>query len=485
VETHYGQERLRKLEGLRARGVDPFGSRYDGVMPIQPLTDTSPDGGYAEGRPVRVAGRVMAIRNFGKAAFLDVHDGTGKVQVYLRRNALSDDAFAVFRLLDLGDIAAAEGTLGKTRTGEITVFASDFRILAKALLPPPEKWHGLRDVEIRYRRRYVDLFSNPEVMRTFRTRSRIIRAIRRYLDDRGFLEVETPMMQAIPGGAAARPFVTHHNALDMDLFLRVSPELYLKRLLVGGMEKVYELNRSFRNEGISSRHNPEFTMIEIYQACADYRVMMDLTQELIVGLVEDVCGGTEVRYGEHTLDFAPPWPRRQWSDLLREYAGVSLDNPEGLRRKARELDRDPTGHPAVVADRLFEACVEDHLVQPTFVLDYPTAICPLTKTRPGNPELAERFELYVAGMEMANAYTELNDPIDQERRFREQLEQAEGEVRTLDEDFITALKYGMPPAGGLGIGVDRLVMVLTNSPCIRDVILFPLMRPEAQGTARA
>jgi len=478
VETRYEQERLSKAAALRARGIDPYGSRYDGAIPIESLTDASPSGGYAEGRSARIVGRIMAIRNFGKAAFLDVRDGTGKIQVYVRGDAVGNDAFAVFGLCDLGDIVGVDGTLGKTRTGEVTLFATGFRILAKALHPPPEKWHGLRDVEIRYRRRYVDLFANPHVMEVFRTRGRIVRSIRRFLDERGFLEVETPMMQTIPGGAAARPFVTHHNALDIDLFLRVSPELYLKRLLVGGMEKVYEMNRNFRNEGISSRHNPEFTMIEIYQACADYTVMMDLTQELIVGLVEEVCGGHQVRYGDTVLDFTPPWPRRQWRDLLREHAGVGLDEPESLRKRATELGRDPDGHPAVVADRLFEACVEDRLVQPTFVVDYPVAICPLTKCRPDDPDTAERFELYVAGMEVANAYTELNDPIEQERRFRTQLEQVEGQVRTIDEDFIAALKYGMPPAGGLGIGVDRLVMLLTDSPCIRDVILFPLMRPE-------
>ena len=472
MEDRFEQDRRKKRDALLAKGIAPCGERLDGIQPIAEVT-----GAYEEGRAVCVAGRMLALRDFGKAAFVDVHDATGKVQAYVRKNQVGDDAFELFKLLDLGDLIALEGELGKSRTGEITVFVKRLTLLSKALLPPPEKWHGLRDVEIRYRRRYVDLFANPEVMRLFRRRTRIISSIRRHLDDRGFLEVETPMMQPIPGGAAARPFITHHNALDLDLYLRVSPELFLKRLLVGGMERVYEINRNFRNEGISTRHNPEFTMLEVYQAYADYHVMMDLTESLISVLVGELHGSTEIQFGEHALRFDTPWPRRKWNDLLTEYASVGLEDEEGLRRKAKELDRDPTGHKAAVADRLFEACVEDHLVQPTFVVDYPTAICPLTRACPDNPEFAARFELYIAGMELANAYTELNDPVDQEQRLRSQIEQAEGEVRMVDEDFITALKYGMPPAGGLGIGIDRLVMVLTNAVCIRDVILFPLMRP--------
>ena len=471
MEDRYEQERLKKRETLTAMGMDPHGGRLDEVRPIAEVVSD-----YEEGRDVRVAGRMLAQRNFGKAAFVDLHDATGKVQVYFRKNELGEEAFALFGQLDLGDLIAVDGKLGKTRTGEITVFASALRILTKALLPPPEKWHGLRDVELRYRRRSVDLFANPEVMKTFRARTRIISRIRRYLDDRGFLEVETPMMQPIPGGAAARPFVTHHNTLDMDLYLRISPELFLKRLLVGGMEKVYEINRNFRNEGISTRHNPEFTMMEVYQAYGDYNSMMDLTEDLISTLVEELHGTTEIPYGDLTLNFARPWARRKWNDLLKEYAGVGLGDEDGLRRKARELERDAAGSPAVVADRLFEACVEDNLVQPTFVMDYPIEICPLTKPCPDNPSLTARFELYAASMEMANAYTELNDPVDQEQRLRSQVEETEGQVRTVDEDFLTAMKYGMPPAGGLGIGIDRLVMLLTNSPSIRDVILFPLMR---------
>jgi len=472
LEERFEQDRLKKLEALKALGVAPYGKPFETSAHIAEVTGDN----YAEGRAVTVAGRMTAVRNFGKAAFLDLRDSTGKVQVYVRKDQVGDETFEVFRQFDLGDIVGVQGKLGKSRTGEITVFASALRILSKALLPPPEKWHGLRDVEIRYRRRYVDLFANPDVMKTFKQRTQIISRIRRYLDERGFLEVETPMMQAIPGGAAARPFITHHNALDMDLYLRVSPELFLKRLLVGGMERVYEINRNFRNEGISTRHNPEFTMMELYQAYADYNDMMDLTENLVSALVRELHGAEEIEYGDLKLNFAAPWSRRKWSDLLKEYAGVGFEDEDGLRRKAAELERDATGHKAAVADRLFEACVEEHLIQPTFVMDYPVAICPLTRTCPDNPEFAARFELYIGGIEVANAYTELNDPLDQEQRLRNQIEQAEGEVRTVDEDFVTALKYGMPPAGGLGIGIDRLVMFLTNAACIRDVILFPLMR---------
>jgi len=471
LEDRYEQERVKKLEALQALGVAPYGARYETTGLI---ADIRAD--YAEDRAISVAGRMTARRNFGKAAFLDIRDSTEKIQVYVRKDQIGDEAFALFKLLDLADVIGVKGTLGKSKTGEITVFAKELTLLSKALLSPPEKWHGLRDVEIRYRQRYVDLFANPDVMKTFRMRTQIISRIRRYLDEQGFLEVETPMMQSIPGGAAARPFITHHNTLDMDLYLRVSPELFLKRLLVGGMERVYEINRNFRNEGISTRHNPEFTMMELYQAYADYNDMMALTEGLVSTLAQELHGTTELDYGELKLNFAAPWARRKWNDLLKEYAGIGFEDEEGLRKKAAELGRDPTGDKAAVADRLFEACVEENLVQPTFVLDYPRAICPLTRTCPDNPEFALRFEMYVAGIEIANAYTELNDPIDQEQRLRSQIEQAEGEVRTVDEDFVTALKYGMPPAGGLGIGIDRLVMFLTNSACIRDVILFPLMR---------
>jgi lysyl-tRNA synthetase class 2 len=471
VEERLEQERLRKLEALRQKGIDPYGSRFDGAAAIGEVTAN-----YQEGRPARIAGRMLVVRNFGKAAFADVRDSTGKIQVYFRKDRLGEEGFELFGLLDLGDLIGVDGALAKTRTGEITLFAEKLRILSKALLPPPEKWHGLQNVEIRYRQRYVDLFANPEVMQTFRKRARIIAAIRRYLDARGFLEVETPMMQAIPGGAAARPFITHHNTLDMDLYLRVSPELFLKRLLVGGMERVYEINRNFRNEGISTRHNPEFTMMEVYQAYGDYRAMMDLTEGIVCAALDEIGAGREVQFGEHKLNFTAPWPRRKWNDLLKEYAGVGIEDEEGLRRRAQELGRDPTGDKAAVADRLFEACAQHNLIQPTFVIDFPLALCPLTKQTPSDPTLTERFEPYAAAMELGNAYTELNDPLDQQQRLEKQIEQEPGQVRTVDGDFVRALKFGMPPAGGLGIGIDRLVMILTNSPCIRDVILFPLLR---------
>jgi lysyl-tRNA synthetase class 2 len=471
VEERLEQERLRKLEALRRKGIDPYGSRFDGVVAIGDLTAN-----YQEGRKARIAGRMLVVRNFGKAAFVDVRDSTGKIQLYIRKDHLGEEGFALFGLLDLGDLVGVDGALAKTRTGEITLFAEKLCILSKALLPPPEKWHGLQNVEIRYRQRYVDLFANPEVMQTFKKRARIVAAIRRYLDARGFLEVETPMMQAIPGGAAARPFITHHNTLDMDLYMRVSPELFLKRLLVGGMERVYEINRNFRNEGISSRHNPEFTMMEVYQAYGDLAEMMDLTEGVFAACLEEIQAGPEMPFGEHNLNFSRPWARRKWNDLLKEYAGVGLEDEEGLRRRAQELGREATGDLAAVADRLFETCVERQLVQPTFVADYPVALCPLTKVSAADSRFAERFELYISGMECANAYTELNDPLDQQQRFEKQIEQQPGQVRMVDEDFIRALKFGMPPAGGLGIGIDRLVMILTNSTCIRDVILFPLMR---------
>jgi len=382
-------------------------------------------------------------------------------------------------LLDLGDIIGVEGGVLKTRTGEITVFADDITVLSKALLPPPEKWHGLKDVEIRYRQRYIDLSSNDDVMDLFLKRSNIIKSIRTFLDKRKFVEVETPMMQSIPGGAVAKPFTTHHNVLDMELFLRIAPELYLKRLLVGGMERVYEINRNFRNEGLSTRHNPEFTMIELYQAYSDYNGMMELTESLISGLAHDLYDSFEVPYGERTIDLSPPWQRSTFSELLSKYASVDLDDEEGLKAKGKELGMDVKGvHKDVIAEHIFGELVEKELWNPTFVIDYPVSICPLTKACDDNPDLAQRFEMYIATMELANSYSELNEPLEQGKRFREQVAGSDTEGK-IDEDFLTALKYGMPPAGGLGIGIDRLVMILTNSTSIRDVILFPLLRQQS------
>ena len=473
------ESRIAKLEKLRELGVDPFGRRYTGASAIGDIVESY--NADEEGKPVKAAGRITQIRGHGKAAFFDIADWTGKMQVYVRKDRVGDETFDLFKLLDLGDIVGVEGGLFKTRTGEISIFADIVTPLTKSLLPPPEKWHGLRDVEIRYRQRYVDLVANREVLETFLSRTQIIREFRRVLDERGFVEVETPMMQPIPGGAAARPFITHHNTLDIDLYLRIAPELYLKRLLVGGMERVYEINRNFRNEGISTRHNPEFTMLEAYQAYANYEDMMELTEAIIAASADRARGGRQFAYGESELDLTPPWPRRKYADLLLEHAGVAIDDQKGIIDKARALQIETEGAPFdVVANEVFEETVEKRLWQPTFVLDYPKALCPLTKACDDNSDFAQRFELYIAGMEIANAYSELNDPLEQEQRFREQLELAEGEVREIDHDFLRAQKHGMPPAGGLGIGIDRVVMLLTNSASIRDVILFPLLRPEAQ-----
>ena len=470
------QTRIEKLNKLREKGVDPYGACYNNATPLKEVVD-----GYSEedeGKKVKCAGRIMTMRRQGKASFLHIKDWSGKLQVYVKMNTVGEEKYEIFRLLDLGDIIGVEGGLVKTRTGEITVFADDLTVLSKALLPPPEKWHGLKDVEIRYRQRYIDLSSNDDVMDLFLKRSSIIKSIRNFLDNRKFVEVETPMMQAIPGGAVARPFITHHNSLDMELFLRIAPELYLKRLLVGGMERVYEINRNFRNEGLSTRHNPEFTMMELYQAYSDYNGMMELTETLISGLAHDLYGTFEVPYGERTIDLSPPWQRSTFSDLLSKYASVDLDDEEGLKAKGKELGMDVKGvHKDIIAEHIFGELVEKELWNPTFVIDYPVSICPLTKACEDNPNLAQRFEMYIATMELANSYSELNEPLEQSKRFHEQAaDDTEGKI---DEDFLKALKYGMPPAGGLGIGIDRLVMILTNSASIRDVILFPLLRQQS------
>ena len=470
------QTRIEKLNKLREKGVDPYGACYNNATPLKEVVD-----GYSEedeGKKVKCAGRIMTMRRQGKASFLHIKDWSGKLQVYVKMNTVGEEKYEIFRLLDLGDIIGVEGGLVKTRTGEITVFADDLTVLSKALLPPPEKWHGLKDVEIRYRQRYIDLSSNDDVMDLFLKRSSIIKSIRNFLDNRKFVEVETPMMQAIPGGAVARPFITHHNSLDMELFLRIAPELYLKRLLVGGMERVYEINRNFRNEGLSTRHNPEFTMMELYQAYSDYNGMMELTETLISGLAHDLYGTFEIPYGERTIDLSPPWQRSTFSDLLSKYASVDLDDEEGLKAKGKELGMDVKGvHKDIIAEHIFGELVEKELWNPTFVIDYPVSICPLTKACEDNPNLAQRFEMYIATMELANSYSELNEPLEQSKRFHEQAaDDTEGKI---DEDFLKALKYGMPPAGGLGIGIDRLVMILTNSASIRDVILFPLLRQQS------
>ncbi len=468
------ENRIEKANKLREKGLNPYGEKFQNTVALKKVVEEFSED--EENANVRCAGRITTMRPHGKAAFFHIKDWSGKLQVYVKLDKIGKEKFEIFQLLDLGDIIGVEGEVFKTRTGEITVFADDIIVLSKALLPPPEKWHGLKDIEIRYRQRYLDLFSNDSVMDVFLKRSSIIRLIRNFLDEKKFVEVDTPMMQPIPGGAEARPFITHHNVLDMDLYLRIAPELYLKRLLVGGMERIYEINRNFRNEGISTRHNPEFTMIELYQAYSDYEGMMKLTENLVASLVKALYDKFEINYGDDTLDMTPPWRKCTFSDLLAEYASVDLTDEEGLRKKATELGIEVEGvHKDIIAQEIFEQTVEKNLWAPTFVLDYPVSICPLTKACPDNPDLAQRFELYIATMEIANSYSELNEPIEQSRRFHEQVEGVDAEGK-IDKDFLESLKYGMPPAGGLGIGIDRLVMILTNSPSIRDVILFPLLR---------
>ncbi|MDD4891653.1 MAG: lysine--tRNA ligase [Phycisphaerae bacterium] len=491
TQSKVQQDRLDKLAKIRELGVDPYGQKFEGqgaavavrakfeaIDPKLPVGEKTTDS-------VRVAGRIMLYRDIGKLIFMTHHDASGKIQVALSKRELAEKDWNLGRLLDLGDLIGVDGPMGLTKTGELTVWGRSLTLLAKSLVPPPEKWHGLTDVELRYRQRYVDLFANPDVAAVFKKRSAIIDHFRRYLADRGFLEVETPMMQAQYGGAAAKPFTTHHNALDIDLFMRISPELYLKRLLVGGLERVFEINRNFRNEGISTRHNPEFTMMELYQAYGDYEDMMSLTENLVATAAEAVCGSTKLPFGNTELDFAPPWRRATYAELLREYAEVDMFDMPAVRAaaKARGIEEAKLAD-EVVINNLFEATVEPHLVGPIFVKDYPAALCPLTRRDPKDPRLALRFEAYVARMEIANAYTELNDPAVQEANFRQQLKGQEETMAVMDEDFVNALQHGMPPAGGLGIGIDRVIMLLTNSASIRDVILFPLMRPEAKGEVR-
>ena len=482
--------RLEKLRRIEALGLDPWGQRFDDHLAIAaareiPLPEKV-EGADEPPRPsVRIAGRIVLKRGQGKVAFLQVRDWTGTIQVMIGKNQVGDDGWAIVSELDLGDLIGIDGGLGLTRTGELTVFAEKLTFLGKSLLPPPEKWHGLTDTEKRSRQRYVDLAHNPESLQAFLGRSKVVAAFRKILAERGFVEVETPTMQSIAGGAAARPFVTHHNTLDLDLFLRIAPELYLKRLLVGGMERVFEIGRVYRNEGISPKHNPEFTMLEAYQAYGDYHSMMDLTEALICGSIEALDGVYRRPWGEHSVDFTPPWPRKPYFDLLREHAGIDPKDPEAVKAKAESLGIATAGKdPDVILSEVFEETVEDALSGPVFVIDYPAAICPLTKRKAADPSVAERFELFVHGIELANAYTELTDPLLQEKLFTAQLagQKAEDSMAKMDDDFVRALKHAMPPAGGLGVGVDRLCMLLLNKASIRDVILFPLLRPEQSSS---
>jgi lysyl-tRNA synthetase class 2 len=476
-KQRFEQQRKDKLSRIKELGIDPYGGKYEGTKSAADIKNSFIED--RDNQQARCAGRIVLLRDIGKLIFITLRDWSGTIQVGLSNKVLGENTqgWSLAKLLELGDIIGAAGQLGKTKTGEITIWADKLTLLSKSLMQPPEKFHGLADVDLRYRQRYVDLWANPEVMERFKKRSAIISSIREFLQARGFLEVETPMMQSIAGGAAAKPFTTYHNSLNMDLFLRIAPELFLKRLLVGGMEKVFEINRNFRNEGLSRQHNPEFTMLELYQAYADYNIMMDLTEELISVLVEKYCEEKIVEFDDMRIDFSRPWRKAKYADLLKEYSGCNIDDIKAVRKKAAQLGLDEANmDDAVVVNKVFEATVEDKLINTTFVLDWPAALCPLTRHKKDNPKYAERFELFVGRMEMANAYTELNDPVVQEENFKIQLRGQEESMAKMDADFITALKYGMPPAGGLGIGIDRLIMVLTGATSIRDVVLFPLLK---------
>jgi lysyl-tRNA synthetase class 2 len=484
-------QRLRRLDRLKALGVDPYAGKVERAESAESIKRRQCLGGLPEGAVVEsdeglaeCAGRIVLLRDIGRLIFVTLRDSSGTIQVGLSKKALGAH-WNVASLLEVGDLIGCRGRLGRTKTGEITVWAEDLSVLSKCLLPPPEKFHGLSDPDLRYRRRYVDLWANPEVMQCFKTRSAVISQVRQFLHERGFIEVETPMMQRTAGGAAARPFVTHHNALDMDLFLRIAPELFLKRLLVGGMERVFEINRNFRNEGLSRHHNPEFTMLELYQAYADYNVMMDLAEELIGSLVERFRGAGRIGFDGREIDFSRPWRRVRYCELFAECTGCDIGDVSSIRAMAGELPAfsavDLGGvDDAVVTDAVLEAAASRSLVDPTFVVDYPADLCPLAR-RGSDPGYAERFELFAGGVELANAYSELNDPAVQAENFRRQVRGQEDSLAAMDVDYVTALKYGMPPAGGLGIGIDRLVMILTGSSNIRDVILFPLLRPVPDG----
>lgn len=480
-------DRLAKLKKIEALGLSPWGGRFDGHQPIEtvrtlPISEGDP---FLVGPRVRVAGRIRTMRRMGRLIFLDLADATGKIQILIGQKQVPERDWQLCECLDLGDLLGVDGHFGKTKTGELTVFATQLHFLTKSLLPHPDKWAGIEDVEFALRHRYLDLIYNPELRAKALWRIRLVAHIREYLNNLGYVEVETPVLQTIAGGAAARPFITHHNALDIDLYLRIALELHLKRLLVAGFEKVYEIGRVFRNEGISPKHNPEFTMLELYQAYGDYHTMMELTEGLILSCVDLMGQGRQLKLGETVIDFTPPWKRVSYGELFRQYIGVDWQDTQGVFQAAQRFGIDTTGMERdVVVHYLFEQVIEEKLQGPLFVYDYPASLCPLTQRKRDNPEIAERFELYVLGMELANAYTELNDPITQEATFRRQLAglPEEESMARMDEDFIKALKYGMPPAGGLGIGIDRLVMVLTGSRTIRDVILFPLLRPEKRAS---
>jgi len=487
-ESHIISSRRDKVEEIREKGINPYPNHFrrrDLAADIQEeMKNKSPEDIESSGKSYILAGRVMAVRNFGKAAFLHVEDVSGRIQVYIKKNDVGEEVFEHFKLWDVGDIVGITGTPFVTRTGELTINVLEAELLTKSVRPLPEKWHGLKDIEIRYRQRYVDLIANPEVRDVFRQRTLLVRNLRNYLDENGFIEVETPMMQPIPGGATAKPFVTHHNALGMDLYLRIAPELYLKRLVIGGFERVYEINRNFRNEGISTMHNPEFTMLEFYMAYADYNDMMDFTESLLRTTVEQTVGATQIEYQGQKIDFGKPFARLPFKETLLGIEGFNnkyLEDHDAVLSFARSRDipaneKDPVGK---VHMKIFEHFVEPGLLDPTFVCDYPVDVSPLSRRNDEEPDTAERFELFIAGMEIANGFSELNDPRDQESRFLQQVSERETgdeEAHMMDHDYIRALEFGLPPAAGEGIGIDRLAMLVTDSPSIRDVILFPHQR---------
>lgn len=483
--TEIISNKWKEIEELKREGIDPFGHSFNRTYKIKDLIEENKDlqVGECGKEKASVAGRLMALRTHGKAIFANIEDVSGRIQIYIKSNKVGEDAFKLFSKIGVGDILGVSGLIFRTRTGEVTVFVEEFSLLCKSVRSLPEKWHGLKDVEVRYRKRYLDLIVNPSVREIFIKRSKVVQSIRNFLDNRGFLEVQTPIMQPIPGGATARPFITHHNTLHRDLYLRIATELYLKRLIVGGLEKVYELGCDFRNEGISTKHNPEFTMLELYEAYGDYYSMMTITEELIIYVIKNVFGSLEVEYQGNKINFTPPWKRISMCKVIEEVSGINIEKilqkdfdkiikKHGLNIKGK-INR------GEITNELFEKYVEPTLIQPTFIFDYPLEISPLSKQKKDNPELVERFELFVNSMELANAFTELNDPAEQKRRFEEQVAKRKAgdmESHFMDEDYIEALEYGMPPTGGLGIGIDRLMMLLTNSDSIKEVILFPQLK---------
>ncbi|AQX74390.1 lysine--tRNA ligase [Dehalococcoides mccartyi] len=487
-EEYLNAKKMEKLERIKSRGINPYPSTFHpshtSAQAVALLVEIETQENHLK-EVLKLAGRIMTRRDMGKISFMDIRDGSGKMQIFFRQNDLDEASIELLKDLDLGDFIGVEGSLMRTRTGEPSLAATKVSMLSKSLLPLPEKWHGLQDVEKRYRQRYLDLISNADARQTFLTRSRVISVIRAFMNAKGFLEVETPVLQPEAGGALARPFITHHQALNCDFYMRIALELHLKRLIVGGFDRVYEIGRIFRNEGVSTRHNPEFTMMESYQAYANYKDVMDFLEEMVSSVVKEISGGYTLPFGDITLDFTPPWPRLTMRDAVKQYAGIDFfDFPtkEALAAEMtrRKLKVDPAKDWGKLVDELVGEFVEPHLVQPTFLTDHPVAMSPLAKQKPEDPRLTERFEAICANMEIANAFSELNDPVEQRARFKEQLEKRSqlrtDESESVDEDFLAALAYGMPPTGGLGVGIDRLVMLFTNHDSIREVILFPALK---------